>query len=147
MKTNMMIKKELAFLLYQFCLDKQATRIAKVKSRSVMSMSIKRLFCLLLKNGRTIYFSPLISLLLIYILSLKPLKKTSPPIWNTTDVVICATVLKVLMGIDHCVEICQSFVYLDYHGTVFIKRLLSTFFFFFFFLKSQSRSLVLFSRL
>lgn len=58
MKTNMMIKKEHTFLLYQFCLDEEATRVARGKSRSVISMSIKRLFCLLLKNGKSLSFSP-----------------------------------------------------------------------------------------
>lgn len=44
MKTNMMIKKEPAFLLYKFCLNEQARAVARGKSRSVISMSIKRLF-------------------------------------------------------------------------------------------------------
>lgn len=121
----MLIKKEPTFLFYQFFLDEHATRVAGGKSRSVISMSIKRLFCLLLKNGKTVSLFLLISLLLTYILSMQPLRKTNPPM------VIYATVLKVLVSIDHCVELCHSLLYLDYPGMASTKRFLSTFFFFF----------------
>jgi len=58
MKTKIVIKKEPTFLLYQFCFDEQATRVARGKSRSVISMSIKRLLPFIKKWKNSLSLSP-----------------------------------------------------------------------------------------
>lgn len=52
---------------------------------------------------------------------MQPLRETNPPAENTTDMAIYAWVLKVLVSIGQCVELCQSLVSLEYPGMASAK--------------------------